>query len=86
MSRTPRLANDPLFLRDVGLEDQPAGSMRIDKVASALQDRLSVSSPRDTNIVTIRYDGHDPVTAARIANAFAETFTRDSLERQLFSG
>jgi polysaccharide biosynthesis transport protein len=78
------VANDPLFLREVGLENQPAGSTRTAKVASALQNRLSVSSPRHTDIVTIRFDSHDPVTAARIANTFAETFARDSLERQLF--
>ena len=85
VAKNLNLANNPLFLRDVGLEKQPAGSMRTDKVASALQHRLSVSRPRDTDIATIRFDSHDPATAARIANAFAETFTRDSLERQLFS-
>src|SRR4051794_6989935 len=79
------VANDPRFLREVGLENQPAGSTRSAKVASALQHRLSVSSPRHTDIVTIGFDSHDPVTAARIANTFAETFTSDSLERQSFN-
>ena len=80
------LGNDPSFLREVGLQNQPAGWMRTEKVAAAVQHRLSVSSPRQTDIVAIRFYSHDPVTAARIANTYAETFIRDSLERQLFSG
>ena len=77
------LANNQLFLRAVGLENEPAGLMRSDKVTTALQDRLSVSSPRNTKIVAVRFDSHDPVAAARIANAFAETFIADSLKRRL---
>jgi capsular exopolysaccharide synthesis family protein len=85
VAKNLNLANDPLFLREVGLANQTAESVRSAKVVSALQHRLSVSSPRHTDMVTIRFDSHDPVTAARIANTFADTFTRDSLERQLFS-
>ena len=76
------LANNPLFLREIGLEDEPAGPKRSAKVTAALQDRLSVSSPRDANIVDVRFDSHDPVAAARIANTFAETFISDSLKRR----
>ena len=86
VTKNLNLANDPSFLREVGLQNQPAGWMRTDKVAAAVQHRLSVSSPRQTDIVAIRFYSHDPVTAARIANTYAETFIRDSLERQLFSG
>lgn len=77
------LANNPLFLREVGLEDEPADLKRSAKVAATLQDRLNVSAPRDTRIIVIRFDSRDPVAAARIANTFAETFVSDSLERRL---
>ena len=80
------LANSPLFLREVGLENEPAGLARSAKVAEALQDRLSVSQPRGTNILAVRVDSHDPAGAARIANMFAETFISDSLKRRLVAG
>ena len=76
------LANDPLFLREIGLEDEPAGPTRSAKVAAALHNRLSVSSPRDTPIIDARFDSHDPVAAARIANSFADTFIGESAKRR----
>ena len=76
------LANDPLFLREAGLENEPAGLKRTIKVTDALQGGLSVSSPSGTNFVAVRFDSHDPVAAARTANTFAETFISDSLKRR----
>ncbi|HEX7882985.1 MAG TPA: polysaccharide biosynthesis tyrosine autokinase [Afipia sp.] len=77
------LVNDPQFLREVGLENEPAGDFRAAQVASALREKLSLSSPRDTRLIAIRYDSHDPARAARIANSFAETFINDTLQRRL---
>lgn len=77
------LANDPRFLRDAGLENEPAGDFRVAMVASALQEKLNLSSPRDTRLIAIQYDSHDPALAARIANSFAETFINDTLQRRL---
>jgi capsular exopolysaccharide synthesis family protein len=77
------LASDPQFLRETGLDDEPAGLMRSAKVTTALQQRLSLSSPRDTRIIAVRYNSQDPVAAARTANTFAETFINDSLNRRL---
>ena len=76
------LANDPLFLREAGLENEPAGLKRSTKVTDVLQGGLSVSSPSGTNFVAVRFDSHDPVAAARTANTFAETFISDSLNRR----
>ena len=76
------LAGNPQFLRDVGLEDEPAGPARNAELTAALQQRLSLSAPRDGGLVDVRFDSHDPVAAARIANAFADTFTSDSVERR----
>jgi len=77
------LVNDAQFLREAGLENEPAGDSRAAKVASALQEKLSLSSPRDTRLIAIQYDSHDPARAARIANSFAETFINDTLQRRL---
>jgi len=85
VARKLNLANNPLFLREAGLENEPAGPKRSAKVTDALQDRLSLSSPGDTNIVAVRFDSHDPMAAARTANTFAETFISDSLKRRRVS-
>ena len=77
------LAKDPKFLREAGLQNEPAGAARTAMVTTALQNRLSVSSPRDTRIIAVRFDSQDPVTAARTANTFAETFINDNLMRRL---
>jgi uncharacterized protein involved in exopolysaccharide biosynthesis len=68
------LANDPRFLGEVGLDDEPAGPERRAAVAAALRDRMSLSAPGDTPIIDVRFDSHDPVAAARIANVFADTY------------
>ena len=77
------LVNDPQFLREAGLENEPAGDFRAAMVTSALQEKLNLSSPRDTRLIAVQYDSHDPALAARIANSFAETFINDSLQRRL---
>ena len=77
------LASDPEFLREAGLENEPAGELRNAMVTSALHEGLSVSSPRETRIIAVRYDSHDPALAARAANAFADTYISDSLQRRL---
>ena len=77
------LAKDPKFLRDVDLQNAPSGTQRVPLIAGALQKRLSVSTPRDTRLITIGYVSHDPVLSARIANTFAETFMNDNLQRRL---
>lgn len=78
-----KLADNPTFLRETGLADQPAGPLRAAMATSALQDRLAISTPRDTRLVTIGYDSHDAALAARAANTFAETFISDSLQRRV---
>jgi capsular exopolysaccharide synthesis family protein len=78
-----RLESNPGFLREAGLVDEPSGPMRSAKVTTALQHALSVSSPRDTRIISLRFDSKDPALAAQAANTFAETFIADSLQRRL---
>ena len=83
VTRQLNLRNDPQFLKDAGLDDQPAGPARDAMAAYTLQQKLSVSSPRDTRLIAVQYDDHDPVRAARIANSFAENFINDTLQRRL---
>ena len=71
------------FLAEAGLADEPAGAARDSKVASALQDRLSVSSPSSTRIITVGVDSQDPALAASAATTVARTFIDDSLQRRL---
>ena len=77
------LTTNPKFLREVGLENVPANAMLLPTVTTALQERLSISTPRDTRLVTIGYESHDPVLATRVANTVADTFISDSLQRRL---
>lgn len=77
------LVNDAQFLREAGLENEQAADLRAAEVTSALQEKLSLSSPRDTRLIAVQYDSHDPARAARIANSFAETFINDTLQRRL---
>jgi capsular exopolysaccharide synthesis family protein len=79
------LADNSPFLREVGLEYEPAGPTRNAKVAVALQDRLSLSSAEGSRIVNVRFDSRNPAFAARTANAYADTFTSDSLRRRLIN-
>ena len=76
------LASDPLFLREAGLEKEPAGRARKSKVISALQDGLTLSLPSGADVIAVRFDSHDPVITARIANTFAEAFIGDSRKRR----
>lgn len=78
-----KLTTNPRYLREVGLANSPAGVLRDAAVTTALQERLSVSTPRNTRLVTIDYESQDPVLAARVANTVAETFINDNLQRRL---
>ena len=77
------LAKNPEFLRELDLENVPAGPVRTAMVTTAVQQRLTVSSPRDTRIIAVGFESQDAATAARTANTFAETFINDSLYRRL---
>jgi len=77
------LTSNPAFLRAVGVDMQVPKEQRLASVASELPKRLSISTPRDTRLITIGYVSQDPARAALIANTFAETFMNDSLQRRL---
>ncbi|MBI2360256.1 MAG: hypothetical protein HYV04_15380, partial [Deltaproteobacteria bacterium] len=61
---------------------------KLANVADSLRGALSVNVVRGTDIVNVRVNAGDPQEAARLANAFAETyvdFTREQKIQQLLS-
>ncbi|GAA4018924.1 exopolysaccharide regulatory tyrosine autokinase VpsO [Sphingomonas swuensis] len=89
-SATARHAADRLslyesqpFLEEAGLSSRPTGLARDSLVAGALQDRLSISSPSSTRIISIGVDSQDPAFAAKAATTVARTYIDDSLQRRL---
>jgi capsular exopolysaccharide synthesis family protein len=47
-----------------------------------LQGNLNVSLPRDSRILSISWESANPAMSARIANAYAEEFVQDDLQRK----
>ena len=82
------LTGDQEFLAGMGIEDK--GEMTEDQLREALigylTERTDISLPSDTRIVTIRFTDPSARRAARIANAYAEVFVQDNLDRKLQSG
>lgn len=73
------LASDPRVVarfREVGEQ----GGDLVDWIATGLQRNLQVTRQGLSDIITISYQSTDPVEAARLANAFAETFIRRDME------
>ena len=75
--RSLRLMEDPKYARGAGgAGNSSAGGDRamLGSIANRLRSRLSVEPVRDTQLVRITYLSDQPEEAARIANAFAESF------------
>ena len=78
------LGQDERFYAAVGLEPGPEGSGfegSTDAAASLLRARLEVELPRSTRVARITFSSTDAELSARIANAYAEEFIKESLER-----
>ncbi len=79
------LANDPNFLRMMGVHAKPqpsAGGGTPTWVTGFLSGGLNVLPVRDSRLVQITFDSPDPALSARIANAFADNFIQSNLERK----
>lgn len=57
-----------------------AGEPERDEIARAVEQRLKVSRVRNTLLLEIRFWSADPVKAARIANAIADTYLKMQIE------
>jgi capsular exopolysaccharide synthesis family protein len=84
VARKLRLEGNPVFLKDTGISDvDRADSKKLKElVIEGLQENLSVSLPRNSRVISIGFDSHDPGLAARISNTISETFIASNLERR----
>jgi polysaccharide biosynthesis transport protein len=83
-----KLVGNPAFYRsqevpqpDAALtaEDQRIGAIEI------LRGNLSIELPRDSRIITIRFESTDPEMSARIVNMYADEFIQSNLDRRFDS-
>ncbi|MBJ7437629.1 MAG: polysaccharide biosynthesis tyrosine autokinase [Sphingopyxis sp.] len=87
--RDLRLTADDRFLLSMDVDPQqaadselPLAEARQDLVLKTLAENLTVSLPRVSRLATISFDSPDAALSARIANAFAENFIRNNLQRK----
>jgi len=76
VGRSLNLAADPSFL-DPSFEGDRSAA-----VADALEASVTVTPIRDSRLIELSVENPSPELAARIANDYAETFIRMSLERR----
>lgn len=78
-----KLDQNRIFAREAGISaDNEAGIPASDQAINAVEDGLSVSSPRDTRIVRIWFDSENPWLAASVANSFADRFIASNVQRR----
>lgn len=63
-------------LRLFGIGGPRPGESREDRVLDAYYRKLTVSSPKDSRVIAISFQSHDPQLAADIANKLAETYRK----------
>jgi len=87
--RDLRLTADDRFLLAMDVDPQlaadselPLAEARQDLVLKTLAENLTVSLPRVSRLAAISFDSPDAELSARIANAFAENFIRNNLQRK----
>lgn len=82
------LIGNPELYAAQGLPAPPAGAspeaLR-DHAVGLLAGNLTVKLPRDSRIVTLRYESNDPRFSARIANGYAAEFIQANLQRKFDS-
>lgn len=69
------LSKAPSKAEDISVPDE----VRRQELAAELSANLEVQIPGDSRILAITYRSDDPEEAARLANAFANSFLRDNL-------
>ena len=74
------LEDNPALLGDSfdGPMDESTEEVRRQIAAGVIGSSLFVDRPINTDIVIVSYEGQDPVLAARIANAYVDTFLEDA--------
>lgn len=83
------LANSDAFLQQMELPVPKKAGTAADQsrarrlaVLAALEDNLGVTPVRGSRLVNVSFESPDAALAARVANAFAENFIQDNLDRK----
>jgi succinoglycan biosynthesis transport protein ExoP len=77
------LDRNSIFAREADISaNNEAGRSVTDQAIDAVQEKLSVSPPRDTKIIGISFDSTNPGLAASVANAFADNFLASNVQRR----
>jgi chain length determinant protein EpsF len=74
-----RLAADPIAQQEFVDDGDATGAIE-DWLADRLLKKLTVRSTRDSNVINIDAEASTPLAAARIANAFADSYIQTTLE------
>ena len=80
-----RLDRDDQFLKENGLDGAALAGRDVaarEELIEAVQERLGVSLPRNSRVVSINFESRSAPLAAKVANSFAETFIADNLQRR----
>ena len=83
-----RLFADPRFFEAMEVAPPAAGTpeaTRRDLVIGLLRGNLVIDLPRDSRIVTVKFNAADAAVAANVANAFAGEFIQSNLQRKFDS-
>ena len=74
------LQDNPGIIGEVfeGPQDESTEELRRQVAAGVIGGSLAVDVPINTDIVNVQYSSGDPVLAARIANAYVDTFMEDT--------
>lgn len=82
------LAGDPHFYESEGAETPGAAATlekARNKAAGLLTRNLLVTLPKDSRIVTIKFESADPILSSKIANAYVQEFIESNLQRKFDS-
>lgn len=98
VTESEKLANDMNFFAAVGIDVPSASELegknatpqgyaqyRKELAVTALLDGLSVELPAQSRVVTLRFVSNSSEYSARIANAYADNFMQNSLDRKFES-
>lgn len=77
-----RLGTGERFLMRMNVKPVIDAAAHRDQVIALLLDRVTVSLPRSSRIVTIGYKSPDRMLAAEVANAYARNFITQNLQRR----
>lgn len=72
------LQDNPSVVGDFeGSQDESTEELRRQIAAGVVAGSLAIEIPINTDMVTVRYSSGDPVLAARVANAYVDTYMED---------